>query len=456
MKFVLSSLANDLGGRLVGPDRTVDGAAIDSRGEVDGRLFVPIVAERDGHDFVAAAIDGGAAAYLTARPPDPAVDAPAIVVDDTASALTALGRLARSRLTGPVVGITGSVGKTSVKDLTLAACVGGGSAWASVASFNNELGVPLTLANAPEGSGVTIVEMGARGIGHIAELCAVARPTIGVVTRVALVHSELFGSIDDVARGKGELVEALPAGGTAVLNADDPLVAAMADRTGASVLTYGAGAGDDDGGPPADRPSVRLLDVRVDRLLRPTFLVEAENPTEPGINRAELTLDVRGAHMASNATAALATALAAGVPFDVAIDGLRAASVSPWRMEVLEAPGGALVINDAYNANPTSMRAAFRSLVEVPAERRVAVVGLMAELGPEGPREHLALADEAVEAGIELIAVDAPQYGDRARHVADRDGAAAAIGPLGSGDAVLVKGSRVAGLERLAAELLER
>ncbi len=446
---MLSSLATDLGGRLHGPDGTVDGAAIDSRGEVDGRLFVPLVAERDGHEFVPAAVDGGAAAYLTSRPPGPSVDAPAIVVDDTAAALTVLGRIARRRLTGPVVGITGSVGKTSVKDLTLAACSTAGAAWASVASFNNELGVPLTLANAPEGSGVTIVEMGARGLGHIAELCEVARPTIGVVTRVALVHSELFGSIDDVASGKGELVEALPTGGTAVLNADDPLVAAMATRTDASVLTYGTGDG-------ADRPSVRSSEVRVDRLLRPTFVVEADVPTEPGRRRAELTLEVRGAHMASNATAALATALAAGVPFDAAIEGLGSASVSPWRMEVAAAPSGALVINDAYNANPTSMRAAFRSLTELPAERRLAVVGLMAELGPEGPGEHLAIAEEAAEAGIELIAVAAPQYGDRARHVADRDDAAAALGTLGSGDAVLVKGSRVTGLERLAAELLGR
>ncbi|MEL6983825.1 MAG: Mur ligase family protein, partial [Actinomycetota bacterium] len=205
MKFALTTLADDLGGRLVGEPGTVDGATIDSRSDVAGRLFVPIVAARDGHQFIPDAVSAGAAAYLTAQPPRSDLDVPAIVVDDTAAALTALGSIARQRLTGPVIGITGSVGKTSVKDLTLAACRAAGPAWASAASFNNELGVPLTLANAPEGDGVTIVEMGARGIGHIAELCQVAKPTIGLVTCVALVHSALFGSLAEVARGKGEI-----------------------------------------------------------------------------------------------------------------------------------------------------------------------------------------------------------------------------------------------------------
>ena len=451
MEFALSSLARELGGRLVGPDRTVDGASIDSRSEIDGRLFVPIVAERDGHDFIPAAVAGGAVAYLTSRSPRADVDASAVVVEDTAVALTNLGRLARDRLTGPVIGITGSVGKTSVKDLTLAACRAGGQAWASAASFNNELGVPLTLANAPEGDGVTIVEMGARGIGHIAELCRVARPTIGLVTCVALVHSELFGSIDDVARGKGELIEALPPDGRAVLNADDPRVLAMGRRTAAAVSTFGTVETGSPGRSADDRPvpDVGLRSVTVDRLLRPTLEIEV------GHDRAELRLEVRGAHMAMNAAAAIAAAAAAGIPFDRAVAGLRDARVSRWRMEVAEAPSGALVVNDSYNANPTSMRAALRALSELEADRRLAVVGAMAELGPEGPAEHGAVAEEARAAGIELVAVAAPAYGPGARHVADRREAIDVIGNLGAGDAVLVKGSRVAGLERLAAELLE-
>ncbi len=400
------------------------------------------MAERNGHQFIADAVAAGATAYLTAEEPIENLDVPAIVVEDTAAALTAIGRVARRRLTGPVIGITGSVGKTSVKDLTLAACRAAGPAWASAASFNNELGVPLTLANAPDGDGVVVVEMGARGIGHIAELCEVARPTIGLVTCVALVHSELFGSIEEVARGKGELIESLPADGRAVLNADDPLVAAMGERTAAPTSTFGVVA---DGVPP---PDVAVESVVVDRLLRPTMVIRA------GADRAELTLDVRGAHMAINAAAALGAALAAGVPFERAVAGLQGAEVSRWRMAVTEAETGALVINDAYNANPTSMRAALRALTELEADRRVAVVGMMAELGEEGPAEHLAIAAEAAAAGIEVIAVDAPAYGDGARHVEDRAGAADAIGPITAGDAVLVKGSRVAGLERLADELI--
>jgi UDP-N-acetylmuramoyl-tripeptide--D-alanyl-D-alanine ligase len=444
VKFLLSTLATEIDGRLIAPSGEpdasieVDGVSIDSRSDLDGRLFVPLVAARNGHEFIADAVAKGAAAYLTSQPARTDLAAPAIEVADTSAALTAIGVAARRRLDGPVVGITGSVGKTSVKDLTLAACRSAGPAWASAASFNNELGVPLTLANAPDGGGVTIVEMGARGIGHIEELCSVARPTIGLVTCVALAHSELFGSLAEVARGKGELIEALPPDGTAVLNADDPNVAAMAARTEARVLTFGTAA-------PAD---VRLESVTVDRLLRPTMAVVVDG------ERVEPTLQVRGAHMALNATAALAAALAAGVPLHLAVEGLVGAGSSRWRMEVLEAPGGALVVNDAYNANPTSMRAALRALGELEAERRVAVVGVMAELGEEGPAEHRAIVDEALAVGIEVVAVDAPAYGDRARHVTDRDAARLAVGPLGPGDAVLVKGSRVAQLERLVTDLV--
>ncbi len=454
MRFLLTELAAACQGRLIDADHgptAIDGVSIDSRSVAGGQLFVPLVAERDGHEFIAAATANGAAAHLTSRPEadtDRRSGGPAIVVADTARALTDIGRLARSRLDGAVIGITGSVGKTSVKDLTLAACRAGRSAWASTASFNNELGVPLTLANAPDGTEICIVEMGARGIGHIAELCRTAAPTVGVVTCVALAHSELFGSLEAVATGKGELVEALPASGIAVLNADDPLVLAMAARTEAAVLTYG---GDPSAGVatgPAARPDVMAGDIRLDRTLRPTFTVMSDWGT------AELTLGVRGAHMAINAAGALAAALAAGVGFDDALGGLARAALSPWRMDVNEAPNGLLVINDAYNANPTSMRAALGSLSAIDADRRVAVVGVMAELGDEGPSEHRAVAEEADAAGVRIIAVDSPAYGPAAEHVGDRDEAFELLGGLGRGDAVLVKGSRVAGLEALATRLL--
>ncbi len=429
-------------GELIGPDGPIDGVSIDSRTVGAGELFVPLVAERDGHDFITGALANGASGYLTARGDgDPAGESAgrsAIRVADTGRALTAIGVAARDRLTGPVIGITGSVGKTSVKDLTRAAC--GPTAWASAASFNNELGVPLTLANAPDNTSIAVVEMGARGIGHIRELCSVARPTIGVVTCVALAHSELFGSIEAVAVGKGELVEAVPSDGLAVLNADDRLVAAMAERTSARVLTYGH-TGD----------NVKVESVELDGVLRPSFTVRSDWGT------AKLKLAVRGAHMALNAGGALAAALAAGVSFEDAVAGVQQASLSPWRMEIGTGSDGLVVVNDAYNANPTSMRAALAGLRALDADVRVAVVGAMAELGDEGPEEHRAITNEAVAGGISVIAVDAPAYGPDATHVSGRDEAFAALADApGPGTAVLVKGSRVAALEELADRLLNR
>ncbi len=447
MDFLCSELTERLNGVLIGPDRRVVGATIDSRTVEPDQLFVAIVSERDGHEFAAGAVAAGAAATLSSRRTldlggcaEPTV----IVVPDTEIALTELGRVARQRLTGPVIGITGSVGKTSLKDLTLAACSGsassGGLAWASAQSFNNELGVPLTLANAPGDTAIAIIEMGSRGIGHIAQLCDVAKPTVGVVTSVALVHSELFGSIEAVAKGKGELVESLPVDGTAVLNADDPLVMAMASRSEASVITFGSAEG--------TMADVAATEIAVDDLLRPRFIVRSPWGT------ADLELSVRGVHMAHNAVGALAAAVTAGVDFDDALAGLAAAELSRWRMDVQRTTSGAVVVNDAYNANPTSMRAALAALVGLASDRRVAVVGVMAELGPEGPAEHRAIAEEAARTDIEIIAVDAPDYGPLATHVSGIDGARAVLGVPQADTAVLVKGSRVAGLERLAERLL--
>ncbi len=428
-----SEIAAATGGRLVGPDRGVCGATIDSRLVTGGELFVPVVAERDGHDFVTAALAAGAAAYLTSRRALPDEGVPAVEVGDTGEALTALGRHARDRLAGQagdrVVGITGSVGKTSVKDLLAAALAVRWRTTASVGSFNNELGVPLTLLNAPGHCEAAVVEMGARGVGHIAELAAVVRPSVGVVTRVAAVHTELFGGLDDVAAAKGELVESLPASGTAVLNAGDPRVAAMAARTSARVVTFGTGG------------DVRAEAVAVDDELRARFRLVSP------WGRAEVALAVRGAHMVDNALAAAAAALVCEVPVEAAAAALGGASLSHWRMDLRTLPSGARLLNDAYNANPTSMAAALRALAGLPARRRVAVLGVMAELGADGEAEHRAVGELARELGIEVVAVDAPAYGGAA--VADLDAAVAAVGPLGPGDAVLLKGSRVAGLERL-------
>jgi UDP-N-acetylmuramoyl-tripeptide--D-alanyl-D-alanine ligase len=433
VELCTNEIAKATGGVASGPDVTVTGATTDSRQVAPGQLFVPVVAARDGHDFVAGAVAAGAAAYLTSRGPIDGVEATAVEVEDTVAALGAMGRLARARLPDRVVGITGSVGKTSVKDLLAAAVAARWRTSASVGSFNNELGVPLTLVNAGGDTEALVVEMGARGVGHIAELCALAVPTVGVVTRVAAVHTETFGTLKEVASAKGELVEALPDSGRAVLNAGDPLVAAMAARTSAGILTFGAGG------------DVRAEAVTLDDELRPSFRLVSPWGT------VAVRLGVRGEHMIDNALAAASAALVCAVALDAVAAALGAAVLSRWRMDLIRLRSRALVVNDAYNANPTSMAAALRALARLPARRRVAVLGLMAELGPSSDQEHRAVADVARGLGVEVIGVGVPAYGGIT--VGGVDDVPAALGPLGDGDAVLLKGSRVAGLERLVALL---
>ena len=421
------------GGELVGDDVEVAGGAIDSRALVPGQLFVPVVGERDGHDFIEAALDAGAAAYLTTgrRP-----GGTAVVVEDTTEALQLVGRAVGDRLGAQVVGITGSVGKTTVKDMAAAAarpCFVTGAAYRS---HNNELGVPLTLLNAPADAALVITEMGARGHGHIAQLAAIARPTIGVVTNVRHAHTELLGDLDDVARAKGELVEHLPASGTAVLAAHDERVTAMASLTDAQVVTFGEGG------------DVRAEDVRLDDRLHARFTVVSP------WGRAPVGLGVPGRHQVDNALAAVTAVVAAGGALDDVAAGLGDAVLSPWRMELERTAQGALVLNDAYNANPASMAAALAALAELDAERRFAVVGVMAELGEHSPALHREVVEAAERLGVVLVVVGTDEYG--VAPVDDLDAAEAALGPLGEGDAVLVKGSRVAGLERLAERLVGR
>lgn len=437
--FSTSEVAEIVGGVTRGPICNVDGASIDSRSVAAGALFVPIVAERDGHDFIDSAMAQGAAAYLTAAraTAEPTTVASSVAVSDTADALTELGRAARQKLHGPVIGVTGSVGKTSVKDLLVAALGGVRRVHANPASFNNELGLPLTLVNAPADTEIAVLEMGARGIGHIAQLCGIGSPTIGIVTRVAGAHTALFGSLEGVAQGKGELVECLPPHGAAVLNGDDHRVLAMSTRTKARVITYGI-SGD-----------VRVFDLRLDGVMRPTFAVATP------WGDTEISLGLAGEHMAYNAAAAIAAGGSTGVDLADMKRGLEAATSSAWRMEVDTTTTGATIINDAYNANPASVRAALAALQTSAAPRRSAVLGVMAELGTEHDAEHLAIASEVIAAGVRLIAVDAAAYGPQAEHVDSIEDARTVLGVLGTDDAVLVKGSRVAELERLAAILLE-
>jgi UDP-N-acetylmuramoyl-tripeptide--D-alanyl-D-alanine ligase len=428
-----AEIAGIVGGSLHGPDAEVDGATIDSRAVRGGELFVPVAAARDGHDFIAAAVRAGAAAYLTARA---AGDGSAIAVADTVAALGALGAWARNHLPDRVVGITGSTGKTSTKDLLAAVLRRVHVVAVSPQSFNNELGVPLTLFNAPGDSEVAVVEMGSRGSGHISHLCELARPTVGVVTNVGLAHTSTLGSIEAVARAKSELPAALPAAGTAVLNADDDRVVAMKATTSASVLTYGLEAGD-----------VRAHHVSLDGELRPSFRLLTP------WGDVDVVLSARGAHQVSNALAAAAAALTLDVDVDDVAAGLAGAELSPWRMEVSRTPAGAIVVNDAYNANPQSTEAALRALARIDARRHIAVLGPMLELGDASVVEHRRIGDLARALGIgTIVSVGAPEYGGD--DVDDVEAARTRLGKLGAGDAVLVKASRAAGLERLAHALV--
>jgi len=442
MRWQTQEIATAVDGTVDGSDVAIEAVTQDSR-EIDAAtgpwLFVPILAERDGHDFIEAAAASGAVATFSSRAL-PAADITVIQVADTERALSDLGRAARSRLAGAtVVGITGSVGKTSTKDMLASIFAHDRPTHANVRSFNNEIGVPLSLLGAADDAEAVIVEMGARGVGHIAQLCEVASPTVGIVTTVGQAHTSEFGSVEAVAEGKGELVESLPSagdGGVAVLNADVELVSAMARRTTARVVTFG------------DAGQVRAANVSVDAQLVPSF--ELITPW----GRADVTLGVNGEHLIPNALAAAAAALASDVPMTAVVDGLATLERSPMRMALAKTSTGASVIDDSYNANPLSVEGALRSLGSMAANRRIAVLGVMAELGDSSAADHQRMADLASSLNIEVIALDAAEYGPRAQHAATIDAALAQIGPLADGDVVLAKGSRVAGLERLAAQLL--
>ena len=433
VQFTIQQLTDIADGRCDSgfASRTVDGATQDSRSIEAGQLFVPLVAERDGHDFIESAMASGAGGYLT-HGPTPV--AGGILVEDTMVALRDIARAARQRIDGPVIGITGSVGKTSAKDLLAGAMRTTMPTHASIKSFNNEIGVPLTLINTPQGSEAAIIEMGSRGIGHVADLCDIASPTIGMVTTVAAAHTGEFGSIENIALAKGELIEAVPTNGLAVLNRDNPLVFAMATRTDAAVLTFGTSA---DAG-------IHVRSVELDNELRATFVLD----TEWGTVTARPS--TRGAHLATNVAAAAGTALWLGVSIADVEAGLSQAQVSPWRMEVRHTTTGALVINDAYNANPTSMTGALDSLDRLPQTRKIAVLGYMAELGESEADDHQNIAEAALATGAELITVGTDLYGQPAAL-----DVMAAIGSIDADTAVLIKGSRSAGLETVAAELLD-
>jgi UDP-N-acetylmuramoyl-tripeptide--D-alanyl-D-alanine ligase len=431
-------------------EATIEAVTTDSRQVPEGALFVALRGSRtDGHAHAGDAVRQGARAVLVERRLD--LPVPQVVVTDVARALTALAREVRRRVAPRAVAITGSVGKTTVKDLTTAAIGAGRVTHAARGSYNNELGVPLTLLGLTDATEVLVAELGARHLGDIAALAPLVAPDIAIVTAVAGVHLEVFGSIEAVARAKAELVDALPADGLAILNAADPRVAAMAERA-PSVLRI---AVDD---PSAD---VTATAIRLDRLARPRATVHTP------WGSAALSLPIAGRHHVGNALFAIAAAGALGVDVAAAAGALATAPVSPWRGEVVDV-GGLVIVNDAYNASPTAVTAALDTLVAVERTgRTIAVLGLMAEIGPTTEEEHERVGRRVAEVGVDALVVvgaDAGGYARGARaagaslvhEVADADAAIDLVRRLAApGDVVLVKASRVAGLERVAAALRE-
>ncbi len=430
MLTALSAVATATGGALHGADALVDRVVIDSRDAGPGSLFVALPGDRvDGHDYAQSA---GATGVLAQRP----VPVPHVLVADTVVALGALAAAHRDRLTARVVAVTGSVGKTSTKDLLAAVLADAGPVVAPPGSHNNDIGTPLTVLRADETTVHLVLEMGARAPGDVARLCALSRPHVGVVLNVGSAHLGEFGTRAAIAAAKGELVEA--ATDLAVLNADDPLVAAMAGRAGATVRTFGA-AGD-----------VRAEGLVLDVGGRPAFRLVAPEGSTP------VRMLLVGAHQVPNALAAAVVGLAAGLSVEVVGAALnRAAPASRWRMEVTRTPAGITVVNDSYNANPESMRAALDALAALGAGgRTVAVLGRMHELGDAAAQRHAEAGAYARALGARVVAVDEPGY--RAdEDAADVEAAVLLLrAQLRPGDVVLVKGSRATGLERVAAALL--
>jgi UDP-N-acetylmuramoyl-tripeptide--D-alanyl-D-alanine ligase len=459
LALTLEEIAHTVGGLLhdvPDPEVRVTGpVVIDSR-EVDaGGLFTAYLGEHvDGHDFAAAAIEAGAVAVLGNRP----VGVPAIVVEDVVEALGVLARSVVGRLDGiTLIGLTGSSGKTTTKDLIAQVLDGFGRTVATARSFNNEIGLPLTALRVDERTRFLVLEMGARGRGHLSYLTRLTPPRVGLVLNVGAAHAGEFGSREATAQAKGELIEALPSaadGGVAVLNVDDELVAGMAGRTDAEVVWFGRAA----------RAEITAADVRLNDAGQARFHLKTPGGSAP------VALQLYGEHQVSNSLAAAAVAHSLGMSAEAIAEALtRARPISRARMEVTRRDDGVTVVNDAFNANPDSVRAALTTLTAMTARRRFAVLGEMAELGEDALNAHEEVGRLAGRLNVtRLIAIGgehaaailagavAEQPGLDAELVPDKNAAEQLLRrELRAGDVVLVKASKSAGLQTLGARLAE-
>ncbi|MGW1280195.1 UDP-N-acetylmuramoyl-tripeptide--D-alanyl-D-alanine ligase [Streptomyces tsukubensis] len=452
----LAAVASVTGGLLTDvpdPDTLVtEPLVFDSRSVKPGSLFLALAGDRtDGHTFAADAVRAGATAVLATRP----VGVPAVVVDDVLKAAARLAEhLIRFCLTDTtVVAITGSAGKTSTKDLIAQVLSGLGPTVATEQSFNNEIGLPVTVSRATAGTRHLVLEMGARHLGDIQALTTVAPPEISVVTNVGTAHLGEFGSQAAIAQAKGEIIEALPRHGLAVLNADDPLVRAMATRTSARVVLFGQ----------SETATVRATDIVLDPDGRPRYTLITPAGTAP------VRLRLAGSVQVPNSLAAAAVGVETGLGADDVAELLSAAApVSRWRMESTTRPDGITIVNDAYNANPDSTRSSLQTLAAMgraAGRRTVAVLGQMNELGADSRAAHESIGRTAASLGVDQLVVIG---GDEARwmqkaakaaglgavHLPDQDTALELLRQtLLPGDVVLVKASRDVQLQHLAEAL---
>jgi UDP-N-acetylmuramoyl-tripeptide--D-alanyl-D-alanine ligase len=453
--WTAAEAATATGGEATG-DWQVSGISIDTRTLQPGDLFVALKAARDGHDFVGQALEKGAgAALVTHRPEGVAPDAPLLIVEDVQAALEGLGQVARARTQARVIAVTGSVGKTSTKEMLACMLADQGRTHAAVASYNNHWGVPLTLARMPRDTEFAVIEIGMNHPGEIAPLARQARPHVAMVTTVAAVHLEAFENVAGIAREKAAIMEGLEPGGVAVLNADIPeaeMLATEADRLGVAPLWFGQSATE--------------YKLHATHISGESTLAEVSCGTE----RLDLTIQSLGAHFAMNALGALACVAALGADL-----GRAAQVLALWspvkgrgaRVEVTLDEGKLLLLDDSYNANPTSMAAALAVLAATPgldAEagaggRKIAYLGDMGELGPQEATLHAGLADLAALDSIDTIHCIGPLMahlhaalpeGKRGTHYASAaDVLPDLVDQLESGDIVLAKGSLSAGLSKI-------
>ena len=453
--MTLAEVAAAVDGRLEPSDAgqiVVDGPVVsDSRQAASGSLYVARIGEfADGHDFAGAAAQNGAVATLGSRAVE---QLPTVVVDDVQYAFGVLARAVVDRAKAlRIIGITGSSGKTSTKDLLGQVLSPLAPSVVPEGSLNSEMGVPLTVCRVEDETRYLVAEMGADGLGHIAYLTRIAPPQVGIVLNVGRAHVGEFGSVEAIAQTKGELVEALPADGLAILNADDPRVVAMAERAVAPVLFVGTD----------EKADLRAVDIELDDKSRPSFTLVGD-----GSDR-RIRLGLFGVHHVGNALAVYAAARHLGVDAEHIVRVFdRAGAVSRWRMEVHELSTGVTVVNDAYNANPDSMAAALRALSTMSATgRKVAVLGQMLELGESSAAEHAGVGEKVAENGIDLlitVGAGADAIGRAAhaagvewQHVEDVDAAFALLGDtLRSGDIALLKSSRDSGLRYLGDRIVD-